>query len=249
MASAAWPEWATRVSEWPDAHNMSSNEVDDSISSSTIKILRGAVGSADRPPSFSQLATCCASLTLTGGTCPPQAPRASAPFCGSSESRLQLLIAVSKCLPAIENMSYVMALTLRIGSFRPSSGLDLNASGSATSVCRESIAGRFQSLTFHSSLSIHSAPRGVILRGCIARHLYGNARTSRNRSAQPAGRGNRNRLCCWRCLHGSSKATSHTCRTTPLRGATTSACRRARWSPRAAVTLWSEEDAALGQCV
>src|SRR6185312_1086523 len=111
MASAAWPEWATRVSEWPDAHNMSSNEVDDSISSSTIKILRGAVGSADRPPSFSQLATCCASLTLTGGSCPPQALRASARFCGSSESRLQLVVAVSKVFSAIENMSYVMALS------------------------------------------------------------------------------------------------------------------------------------------
>jgi hypothetical protein len=76
---------------------------------------------------------------------------------------------------------------------QPIVGLRLPASAEATSDCRERVVGHLQPVACHSSPSTQSAPREVILQERIARHPYGNARISRNRSAQSAARGNRSR--------------------------------------------------------
>src|SRR5579863_5191473 len=65
---------------------MSSKELDDLISSSTIRIRTGSVEGADCPPSFSQVATCCTALACKGIACLLRILQ--------SASRLQLVVTV-----------------------------------------------------------------------------------------------------------------------------------------------------------
>src|SRR5689334_5445013 len=74
---------------------MASSEPDELMSLSTIKILTGLVQSSGRPPSSSQVSSCCASVTCTGGTCAPQGLAESPCSRDSSERRLQLVVSVS----------------------------------------------------------------------------------------------------------------------------------------------------------
>src|SRR5690242_16436021 len=79
---------------------MASNEPDELMSLSTIRILTGLVKSPGRPPSSSQVSSCCASVTCTGGICALRGLAESPCFRDSSERRLQLVVTVSCILHA-----------------------------------------------------------------------------------------------------------------------------------------------------
>src|SRR6185437_149496 len=74
---------------------MRSTELDDAISSSTIKILKDLMESADCPPSFSQVCSCWTASACTDGACPSRVLPKSACFCALSESRRQLVVTAS----------------------------------------------------------------------------------------------------------------------------------------------------------
>src|SRR5579863_8771304 len=73
---------------------MSSNESDEPISLSTIRILAGSVESSERPPSSSQVSSCCSSFACTADARVLRVLPESGCFRDPSESRLQLVVTV-----------------------------------------------------------------------------------------------------------------------------------------------------------
>src|SRR6185312_5968823 len=99
---------------------MSSNDLDDSMSSSTIRILTGAAESADCPPSFSQVSSCCASFTCTASAGASRGLRESTCSCAWSERRLQLVAAVSCISPSCcKGILYTLKLPVGTLGHRP----------------------------------------------------------------------------------------------------------------------------------
>src|SRR5579872_712506 len=91
---------------------MSSSELDDLISSSTIRILADSADSADCPPSSSQVSSCCSSSACAGDACPL---RESPCISAASEDRLQLVVTVSR-IPHSCYASMLYALKLEVGT-------------------------------------------------------------------------------------------------------------------------------------